>query len=85
MKITRTSPWTGEENTIDIPITEDEYARIMSRRETGEYIQNIIPHIGKDLREFIISGYTPTDWLEMFGNEEDDERSVPDEDEMDAF
>lgn len=73
MKITKTSPLTCKENTMDIDITEDELYQVENRRMIGKKIQDIIPHISKDQREFLMSGYTQDDWDTMFGKEEDDE------------
>ena len=69
----KTSPLTGKENTMDIDITEDELYQIENRRMLDKKIQDIIPHIPKDQREFLMNGYTNEDWEAMFGKEEDDE------------
>lgn len=50
---------------LDIPITEAELERI----QNGELIQNVVPHLSSDEREFIISGILPGQWDEMFGDE----------------
>jgi hypothetical protein len=40
--------------------------------EGGEgYIQNVMPNLNKHEREFLISGCTEEDWINIFG--EDDE------------
>ena len=68
MKITRTSPLTGETATRDINVTP---AQIVSW-ERGELVQNAFPNSTPSEREFIKSGYTDFDWDEMF-REIDDE------------
>lgn len=39
--------------------------------EDGALIQNAMPHLSEDDREFLISGSTPEEWEEMFGVEEE--------------
>ena len=68
MKITRTSPLTGETATKEIDVT----AAQIASWEGGELAQNAFPNADSDEREFIMSGYTDSDWDEMFGEIEDD-------------
>ena len=68
MKITRISPVTGKENTLDLPITE---AQIELWQGGGEYIQDVFPDLSPDQREFLLTGMTPEDWADTFGSEED--------------
>lgn len=58
MIITRRSPFSGVDSVMDVPITEEQLARI----ENGELVQAVAPHLSADHREFIISGITPTEW-----------------------
>ena len=70
MLITRRSPRTGEENTMDLPVTQeqlDEYAR------GGRTIQSVFPGLTAGQREFLKTGYTPEDWAAMFPPEESEE------------
>ena len=66
MLVTKTSQMSGETHTIDIDVTEEQLYRIENRRMTGELIQNIVPSLSKELREFLMSGITPEEWNEMF-------------------
>jgi hypothetical protein len=68
MIITRRSPFTGVENQMDIPITQEELVRL----EGGELIQAVIPHLSIDQREFLITGITPTEWDVFLGPGDDD-------------
>lgn len=68
MKITKKCPFTGKINTMDIPLTEAEFLRIELR---NELIQNIVPHLSADHREFLISGITPDEWNKTFNSDED--------------
>jgi len=67
MMISRTSPLTGEIATKEIDVTA---AQIVSW-EGGELVQNAFPNTTPSEREFIKSGYTDSDWDEMFGEIED--------------
>lgn len=61
MKITRKSPVTGIELTLDLPCTEEQY----SEWERGGKAQYVFPTLNADQREFIISGCTPQDWDDL--------------------
>jgi hypothetical protein len=65
MKITRVSPVTGIMNTMDLPVTLEQ----MNYWRNGATIQQAMPHLSDDQREFILSGCTPQDWEELFGEE----------------
>lgn len=58
MKITRISPYTGKENTREIPVTQEQ----LGLWRSGELIQDVMPELSVDDREFIMTGYTPEDW-----------------------
>lgn len=36
---------------------------------SGAYIQDAMPHVSAEDREFLISGITPTHWNNVFGDE----------------
>jgi hypothetical protein len=65
MLITRTSQLTGKRHQLDIPVTEEEIFRIDNRWHSGELIQNIVPHLPKEQREYLISGATPEEWEDL--------------------
>jgi hypothetical protein len=67
MKIHRISPKTGMLNTMDIDITLDQ----IDRWQNGELIQNVMPNISAEQREFIISGLLPEEFEDIFKEEED--------------
>ncbi len=69
MQISKVSPLTGKTNTMDIPVTEEQLSR-WQRREG--LIQNIMPELTAEQREFLMSGYTPEDWATLFPPEEDE-------------
>lgn len=67
MIVTRISTLTGAENTMRIDITPEELIRVEQRRETMELIQNIVPHLSSQDREFLINGITHEESVRMFG------------------
>lgn len=67
MKITRISPLTGIEHTMDLDISTDQ----LQRYNNGELIQNVLSHLSDDEREFIISGCTPEDFNTLFPEDEE--------------
>ena len=69
MKITRTSMFTGIERTLDLPITEAQIAQW----QAGGLIQNVMPELSADEREFVMTGVTAQEWAGEFGDESDDE------------
>jgi hypothetical protein len=72
MQITKTSILTGNINTREIDITEEQFAQVQSRRETGTPIQKIVPHLSADDREFLINGITEEESDFYFGKENED-------------
>jgi len=68
MKITRTSPLTGNTATKEIDVT----AAQIALWEGGELAQKAFPDATPSDREFIMSGYTDFDWDKMFGEVDDD-------------
>jgi len=47
---------------MDIDVTLEQ----MASWEQGELVQNAMPNLSADEREFIMTGITPTEWDEMF-------------------
>lgn len=73
MKITRTSPISGISRTIDLPVTVEQY----HEWQCGALIQNIMPHLSEDEREFIISGITAEEWASLEADaDRNDEESL---------
>jgi hypothetical protein len=59
MKITKFDPMLSRNITLDIPITEEQYASISNRTKT---IQELFPSLSSEHREFLISGISPQGW-----------------------
>ena len=58
----RKCPITGALNTMEIPLTEQEYAKCMDKRNAGALIQVAFPTLNDQQREFIKTGITPEIW-----------------------
>ena len=69
MKITKTSMISGKTNSMEIDVSIDQYQSWID----GELIQVAMPHLSSDEREFIKTGMTPSEWEELFGEEEEEE------------
>lgn len=74
MKIARKSPFTGEVNVMDLPVTQEDLARCWSLSKTGtEHVQDVFPNLSPGEREFLISGITPEEWERFLGPGEDED------------
>ena len=66
MLVTMSSQMSGKESTMDLDVTLDQLVRIKNRYHTKELIQDIVPNLSKEDREFLITGITPKEWNELF-------------------
>lgn len=66
MLIIRKSVFTGKVHAMEIPVTEGQ----ISFWKSGELIQVAMPHLTPEEREFMLTGSTPEEWNEVFGEEE---------------
>lgn len=65
IKVTKTSPFTGNTHTLEIPCTVEQ----LERFARGEgLIQNIMPDVPSELREFLMTGITPEEWDKFIGD-----------------
>ena len=67
MKITMASAAPGSVNTMNINVTEQQLAHYV---DSGMCIQDALPHLSADEREFLMTGITPYEWDAMFGEDE---------------
>jgi len=70
MKLTMTSILTNTSNTMDLPITANEFADGMARRDGGDLIQDVFPQLDDGERQFIMSGITLAEWQSFRDHEE---------------
>ena len=68
MEIVRQSQLSGAIHVMDIDISEELLARVENRRANQELIQNIVPHLPKEEREFLVTGITPEEWELAFAD-----------------
>jgi hypothetical protein len=66
MKVTRTSMLSGVTRTREIDVTADQ----LKAWHDGLLIQNAMPHLSADDREFLITGITPKEWDNEFLEDE---------------
>jgi hypothetical protein len=67
LEVARRSPITGTMNTTPLDITASQ----LELWEDGEgLIQDIMPNLNKHEREFLISGCTKEDWINLYGEDE---------------
>ena len=67
MLVTRTSPITGNVNTRDLDVTEEQ----LKLYESGAVlIQKLFPNLSDSDREFIMTGTTDEDWDYIFADED---------------
>ena len=63
MLITRTSTLSGNTNSMEIEVTQEQ---LSSWQVDGILIQDAMPHLTPDEREFIKTGITPEEWDSAF-------------------
>lgn len=64
MLITKVSMFSGVAHTLDIPVTQEQ----LDDWRGGTLIQNAMPNLSPDDREFLMTGMTPDEWEEMMGD-----------------
>lgn len=66
MFVTRRSPLTGQDTTLDLDVTQAQLDAMSCWPRP--LIQDIFPNLTPAEREFIKTGYTPEDWAAMFAD-----------------
>ena len=61
MQISKRSMATGELNTMVLDITQDQ----IHAWQGGMLVQDAMPQLSADEREFLMTGMTPAEWNEM--------------------
>jgi hypothetical protein len=64
MLIKRRSPLTGEYNERDLPVTSAQLESWLG----GALIQDAMPELSADDREYIVTGFMPGEFEAMFGD-----------------
>lgn len=68
MDITRRSPWSKQTNTMRLDVSEEEYNAWLN----GMLIQEAMPRLKSNEREFLMTGLTNIDWFDMFKDDLED-------------
>lgn len=63
MLITKRSPFSGKTHSMEINVTEKQIEDWLN----GMLIQDAMPNLTPDEREFILTGITAVEWEEVFG------------------
>ncbi len=66
MTITRTDPITNAINSLSLDVTQEQ----LNLWQDGKLIQDVMPNLNADEREFIMTGITIGSWDNFFGEEE---------------
>ena len=66
--VTMVSMFTEEVNSMQLPVSQD---RIDLWLTGGGLIQDIMPDLSPDQREFLMTGMTPLEWTNMFGDDDE--------------
>ena len=64
MIVERVSVLSQKVNQMELDITPSQLQEIEGFR--GRLIQDIVPNLSRDEREFLITGITPQEWMEKF-------------------
>ena len=62
MNITRTSRLTGKTSVMDLKVTQIQ----LDAWVDGELVQNAMPQLSAEEREFLMTGITPAEWNAAF-------------------
>ena len=74
LEVTKKSILSGKTNTMTLDITQEHLD--MYEQVGGLLIQAVFPNLSAGEREFLISGITPEEWNETFGEDEDDDGCI---------
>jgi len=66
MKITNQSMMTGKMHTYDLDVTCEQ----LDKWNAGMLIQDAMPHLSADEREFLMTGTTPKEFKDAFGSDD---------------
>lgn len=67
--VKKKSPITGRMNQLELSISEEQW----NKWQEGALIQNVMPHLSAEEREFLITGMTPAEQKKMYDNLDDEE------------
>ena len=62
VRITKTSMLSGLQRSMDLPVRQGHIDHWLG----GAFLEDAMPHLDHDQREFLITGITPAEWDEVF-------------------
>ena len=65
MLVERQSILTGKVHALELDVTRDQ----LRAWHSGELIQDAMPQLTEDEREFVMNGITPEEWTAVFGED----------------
>ena len=68
MLITKVSMFSGVAHTLDIPVTQEQ----LDDWRGGKLIQDAMPNLSPDEREFLMTGTTRDEWEDLVQEDDDD-------------
>ena len=69
MELTKRSMLTGEEHTMNLPLTEEEFSSLFHLwKHKGELIQDVFPMLSEEERNFVTMGITENEWRQIIEN-----------------
>ena len=68
MEVSRVSEYSGKTHTMEMEVTPEQLLDLAFSDVDLSYkfIQNLLPHLTSDEREFIMTGITADEWFDMF-------------------
>lgn len=69
MLVRRTSQISGKVHEMELSITHEQVIDF----QCGALVQDAFPNLTPAEREFILTGITPEEWDDVFGNDDDEE------------
>jgi hypothetical protein len=75
--ITKKSMISGKENTFTIRMDPQDYNDWLNKRKL---IQDALPYVSAEDREFLMTGVTPEEWKQLFADGDEADDSMIDED-----
>ena len=63
----------GNTNTMELNVTQEQ----LTAWESGVHIQVAMPQLNAEEREFVKTGMTPTEWEELFGEDDYEDDGQP--------
>lgn len=67
MLVTKKSAFTGKMHTLDLPVTEAQFALW----KAGAMVQEAFPNLTASQREFLLTGATDEEWEALYGPSND--------------